>query len=187
MHIHLIIHLFASCIDRGVHIDTGQNNVMVKNCSSWMQTALSSYHISQFLAKHKKKNCQSINQSILQRLGRGNMYVFSGNVWHSILLKLTRTVCPIKTHCRIYILGQIRVLIQKLSKENIVPISLVETARNCHSSGEGLLVQDVYLKKFRNKIYWQQLWQSLVLFVQLTHCVHWPVCLLILQLERSNF
>lgn len=49
-------------------------------------------------------------------------------------------------HCRIYILGQIRVLIQKLSKENIVPINLVETTRNCLSSGEGLLVQDVYLK-----------------------------------------
>lgn len=49
-------------------------------------------------------------------------------------------------HCRIYILGQIRVLIQKLSKENIVPINLVETTRNCHSSGKGLLVQDVYLK-----------------------------------------
>ena len=29
-----------------------------------MQTALSSYHISQFLPKHKKKNSQSINQSI---------------------------------------------------------------------------------------------------------------------------
>lgn len=157
MHIHLIIHLFASRIDRGVHIDTGQNNVMVKNCSSWMQTALSSYHISQFLAKHKKKNCQSINQSILQRLGRGNMYVFAWTVWHSILLKLTRTVCPIKMHCRIYILGQIRVLIQKLSKENIVPINLVETTRNCLSSGEGLLVQDVYLKnseiKYTNNNY----------------------------------
>lgn len=49
-------------------------------------------------------------------------------------------------HCRIYILGQIRILIQKLSKGNIVPISLVETTRNCHSSGEGLLVQDVYLQ-----------------------------------------